>query len=91
MVQLIEIGSPAFNEVIRIAAIEGAKAALSFKEVSEWMPEQEVVDLLQVSPVVLRRLRSKKQITFSKPSNKIILYQRKSVNHFLNTYKINAK
>lgn len=92
MVQLIEVGSPAYNEIIRAVTVAGINEANKQRESWDYVGEKEAMQLLDIkSKNTLASYRNERKISYSRPSDRVILYSRKSIEAFLNKHKINSK
>ena len=81
-INIICLESDAFNALLdevvnRVRAEHGI-------EVDKWIDETEAMKLLRISSkTTLQKYRDERRITFTQPSRKVILYDRESINEYL--------
>ena len=81
--RVICLESEAFYALIR-AVTNRLKAEQKIEEPPRWITGKEVMQMLNVSSrTTLQKLRDSGMITYTQPSKKIILYDRKSILEYL--------
>lgn len=80
--QVICLEEPAFYALVEqvVARLQGKKG----EEKSKWIDEEQAMALLNISSkTTLQKLRDSGKIEFSQPSRKIIVYNRFSIEKYL--------
>jgi len=82
--EVIVIESEAFFELIKEVV---NKISPSEKQLNKWIDAQEAMDLLKVKKTTLQTLRDNGEIEFSKINKQTILYNRFSIEEFIENKK----
>lgn len=87
---VIVIESEAFYKLIE-AVVERLNSQAPEYNISKWISATDAMDLLNIkSKTTLQKLRDEGFISFSQPQKKIILYDRDSINSYLEQHKKNS-
>ena len=91
MIVIQDLNDPILKEIIRAATVAGVNEGLKQRGEWDYLKEKEAMDLLGVSKNTLAAYRNERKISYTRPGDRTILYSRKSIEAFLNSYKVNAK
>ena len=87
--QVICLEDSAFYELVEQVVLRLNESRSTIKE--KWLSDQQAMQLLNVkSKTTLQKLRDEGKIRFSQPQKKVILYDRDSIEHYLDKHARNT-